>query len=588
MANKIGVVGSPSTTGRVTVDIVEDAAHMPLHGQLVYLIHPLSGKALIALGTMAEINTQNRWHEDANMRGVLKKHGSLPHLSEVGDVRTADLLIQAAYEAESDDPSAGEPPIESGGALSMSPTTGAPVYQVTDDFLRDLLRRHQKELTYLGHIYRSDVKLPLKLRHFGLEKDGGIGEAYHLGVFGMTGSGKTAFSAYMIAAYLRHESMGVIIMDPQGQFTTGSRLPFSLSDWAQEQGRQVQKYSISTGLRLKQDAPLLSELLGVTPFFKDVLSVKAGEWRESAVREFARKLQDVKKWDEKDPEDVLKEVLTNLAADEQAIRRIYASNESQNRLIGQMQGIVENASEMKIAQEVFGPLHNLFAPENLDGEKRIPVWPVLQKAVEVKKGRPLVIFDFSAQGNSLLDSTAIKARLLRLFCSRLNLVAEKCYQNEETLNTLVVFDEAQRFAAQEPEDEESKELSVRLVDYVRTTRKYGLGWMFITQETGALRTGIWRQLRVRAFGHGLTSGGELSRLKDLVPDRSALDLYRAFVDPGAIEPAQYPFMLTGPVSPLSFTGAPVFLSVYTDFDAFRQANGFAAAAKPKKDEAKGS
>ena len=32
--------------------------------------------------------------------------------------------------------------------------------------------------------------------------------------------------------------------------------------------------------------------------------------------------------------------------------------------------------------------------------------------------------------------------------------------------------------------------------------------------------------------------------------------------------------LTGPLSPLSFTGAPVFLSVYTDFDKFCQANGF--------------
>jgi hypothetical protein len=33
-------------------------------------------------------------------------------------------------------------------------------------------------------------------------------------------------------------------------------------------------------------------------------------------------------------------------------------------------------------------------------------------------------------------------------------------------------------------------------------------------------------------------------------------------------------MLTGPVSPLSFTGAPVFLSVYTSFADFRNDNGF--------------
>jgi DNA helicase HerA-like ATPase len=573
MAKKIGVVGSPSTTGRVTVDIVEDAAGMPLHGQLVYLDHPLSGKCLIALGTMAEINTQNRWHEDANMRGVLKKHGSLPHLSEVGDVRTADLLIQAAYEAESPDPSDGNPPLESGGALSMSPTTGAAVYEVTDDFLQQLLRRHMDELSYLGHIYRSDVKLPLKLRHFGLAKDGGIGEAYHLGVFGMNGSGKTAFSAYMIAAYLRHKEMGVLIMDPQGQFTTGSRLPFSLDKWAEDLGRKVYKYSISHDLRLPQDGALLAELLGVTEFFKDVLTVKAGENRESAVREFARKLQDIKDWHKKAPDAVLKDVLTALNGDEQAVRRIYSSKESQTRLLGQMQQIIESETELNIALELFRPLHNLFAPKNLDGKGRKGIWGILESAIKSGENRALAILDFSGQGQTLLDSTPVKARLLRLVCSRLNLVAEQAYKKEESFNTLVVFDEAQRFAAQEPEDDQSRELSLKLVDYVRTTRKYGLGWMFITQETGALRTGIWRQLRVRAFGHGLTSGSELSRLRDLVPDQASIDLYRSFVDPGAIDPAQYPFMLTGPVSPLSFTGAPVFLSVYTEFDDFRSANG---------------
>ena len=139
---------------------------------------------------------------------------------------------------------------------------------------------------------------------------------------------------------------------------------------------------------------------------------------------------------------------------------------------------------------------------------------------------------------------------------------------------MVVFDEAQRFAAESPEDDESKALADRLVDYVRTTRKYGLGWTFITQEVASLRRGIYAQLRVRGFGYGLTSGTELQRLRETIGDPEALELYRSFVDPQAIRPSQYPFMLMGPVSPLSFTGAPVFLSVYTDFEGFRNDNGF--------------
>src|SRR2546427_8829618 len=125
MDDDIGVVGSPSSTTEVTVDILEDATSAPLHGQLVYLAHPLDDRVLIAIGTVTEIVTQNRWHEDPNMRGVLKRYGTLPHLSAEGDVRSADVIVQAAYLAESVDPSTGDAPLESGGSLSMSPTTGA-------------------------------------------------------------------------------------------------------------------------------------------------------------------------------------------------------------------------------------------------------------------------------------------------------------------------------------------------------------------------------------------------------------------------------------------------------------------------------
>ena len=95
MENDIGMVGSPSTTSKVTVDILEDATGFPLRGQLVSLTHRMDNRWLIALGTVTEIRTSNRWHEDPNMRGVLKRHGSLPHLSAVGDVRTADVAVQA-------------------------------------------------------------------------------------------------------------------------------------------------------------------------------------------------------------------------------------------------------------------------------------------------------------------------------------------------------------------------------------------------------------------------------------------------------------------------------------------------------------
>lgn len=575
MADPVGLIGSPSTTAKITVDILENAVGAPLHGGLVYLVHPLLDKCLIALGTVTEIKTANRWHEDPNMRGVLKKHGSLPHLSGVGDVRTAEVLVQAAYLAEASDPSVGDAPIEAGGALTMSPTTGATVARVSDDFLTQLLRRHAAEIVYLGYIHKSDVRLPLTLRHFGPAEEGGSGEAYHSGIFGMTGSGKSALAAYMLAAQAMHPQMSILIIDPQGQFTSEEGLPFSLQEWAESRGRVVRTYAIATDLKLQQDASLFADLLEPTRLLRDILTIKSKENRESAVAEIARILRSLTGWPDRPADDVLTDVLNALINDPVAIQRIYSSAQAQTRLVGAINSLLTAQAEFDTAAEIFRPLHSLFAPKNLAGGNRVSLYHVFEDALSATGPRPIVILDFSGSGKGdLLETTSVKARILREVCATLNWRAEQLFRAGGRMNALVVFDEAQRFAAEAPEDEEAALLADRLVDYVRTTRKYGLGWMFITQEIGSLRRSIYHQLRVRAFGYGLTSGTELQRLRETIGDESALELYRSFVDPGAIKPAQYPFMLTGPVSPLSFTGAPVFLSVFTAFDEAKVANGW--------------
>jgi Helicase HerA, central domain len=490
-ADDVGLVGSPSTTGKVTVDILEDAISNPLHGDLVYLAHPMNDQCLIAIGTVTDIKTTNRWHEDENMRGVLKRYGSLPHLSGIGDVRTAEVLVQAAYLADDEDPSVGDDPIEAGGALTMSPTTGATVARVTDDFLSQLLRRHKDEIIYLGKIHRSAVRLPLTIKHFG-RGAGGAGEAYHTGVFGMTGSGKSVLAAYLLAAQLRHDPLGILIMDPQGQFTSEEGLSFSLHEWAEEQGREVRMYAIARDLRLMKDAYLFGDLLGLTRFFKDLLTIKALENRESASAEFTRLLQGIPNWEDQPADNVLRGILGNLAADPQALTRIYSSDQARNRLVGAITSLLTQQDAFDLAAEIFRPIHSLFTSRNTAGGTRHSIHGVLHDVLTANDRRPLVILDFSSRGfaDDLLDSTAVKARILRVVCSTINREAERLYHAGASLNVLVVFDEAQRFAAESPEEDESRILADKLVDYVRTTRKYGLGWMFITQEVGSLRRGI--------------------------------------------------------------------------------------------------
>ncbi len=364
------------------------------------------------------------------------------------------------------------------------------------------------------------------------------------------------------------------MIDPQGQFTTEEGLPFSLQEWAEKQGREVLTFSIARDLRLQQNAFLLGDLLGETRFFKDVLTIRGEDPRESAVAEFTRVLQGITHWDNKKSDDLLRDALTVLAGDAQALQRIYASQPPRARLLGAMQSILADATQFQIALDEFGPLHSLFTSQGPGGGTRTSLQAIVDKALDPNQTRPLVIIDFSGAdaGGELLESARVKAALLRIVCSVLNRRAEEQFKAGKRLNMLVVFDEAHRFASESPEFDTQRELAERLVDYVRTTRKYGLGWMFITQEVGSLRRGIYTQLRVRCFGYGLTSGTELQRLRETIGDPSSLDLYRTFVDPQAMKPAQYPFMLTGPISPLSFTGAPVFLSVFTSFDEFQAAN----------------
>ena len=185
-----------------------------------------------------------------------------------------------------------------------------------------------------------------------------------------------------------------------------------------------------------------------------------------------------------------------------------------------------------------------------------------------------MVIDLSNRsGTPWLDNAETKARLMRKIASDLRRMAEERWRETGRLiNCSVIFDEAHRFAPANAEGEEVQRLSSRLVDYVRETRKTGLGWTFITQEIGSLNPGIFSQLRVRAYGYGMTGGSDLNRLREEVGRDAALSLYQSFPDPNSLSDKVYPFMITGPVSPLSFTAAPVFLEVFTSQEDFLDAN----------------
>ena len=139
-----------------------------------------------------------------------------------------------------------------------------------------------------------------------------------------------------------------------------------------------------------------------------------------------------------------------------------------------------------------------------------------------------------------------------------------------------MIDEAHRLASREGDGGAAESVRSALIDAARTTRKYGLGWMFISQTLSSLHPEIIQQLRIFFFGFGLGLGQEFQALRQLVGSAGrGLELYQTFRDPHSafdVRSRQYSFMTIGPVSPLSFSGSPLFFNAFNTVDAFLSAN----------------
>lgn len=576
--HQIGIVGSPSDTTEMVIDILQTQEKSRILGQLVYVVVPQEDCFLAVIGQISQIQTKNRWHEDQTFRGIIKRRGKLPHLSERADVRTATISVQAAFEF-------GEAELQgiTEGILATSPSTGAVVFRVRDEILDALLLKHKSEIVYLGRTYSTDVRMPFWLKHFGNDV-GGAGEAYHIGVFGKTGSGKSGLAAYLLLGYARHKEMGILFVDPQGQFSNDKDLPFDLHSRLKLIGRQVKVFSISNQVRLPNNYSLFAKLLDRTDFYR-WLGVKTRPYSEYMADEVENKIKAVLKTEnsklEEAPENLLELVLSALKKDGNALDRVYVKGQARSRLENMLDEFLADPDKKnELLTKAWQPVLDLFSKHDSQGNNRTSLnWIIGQVIGSESSNKPVVFIDISGTGTSLADDDEIKALLLREIVSSLTWQGEKAFKEDKKLNCLVALDEAHRFASRiHRNDDESdvSNLSKNLVKGVRETRKYGLGYMFITQTLASLHPEVLGQLRIKFFGHGLSMGQELVKLKEEIgSDSKALSLYTSFIDPASSTKRQFPFMVTGPASPLSFTGAPLFFQTFTDFEKeFIVANNF--------------
>jgi hypothetical protein len=570
-AERIGTIGSPSSTSELSIDILGTAVDKKLVGELAFFGFNQDGKRHYALGQITEIQLRNAWLEEPTMRSLARQKGPISQISGRQDTHLGQMTVSAVF---SDEGNRFEPSI-----LGTVPATGTYINLATEEILNTFLKEYKDEIFYLGYVYGSKPKLPLWFKHFGSGTHG-AGEAYHIGIFGKTGSGKSVLAKMVMLAYARYPQMSIFVIDPQGEFAKdvkeqGNKEGFylNLSTIFGNLGKPITVKRIKDLILDTWD--LFSEILYESSFFEQ-LSIGKGENRRIACEILSERLKKG---------EVTLEKLNSIEAfgkaleilnDENVQKMIYKSEASRNRFVSLLQEATENKEEF--FNSYWKPVAELFST-NRPGV--MPINQIIYTALNLEaENRPVVIVDLSKEtSEGMFWNETIQALVIKRLLDALTWSAESAYKQNKFLNTLVILDEAHRLAPREKyENEQQESVRISLIDAVRTTRKYGLGWMFISQTLSSLHREIINQLRILFFGFGLALGTEFQALSDIVGgDTNALKLYQSFRDPHSsfdVSSRQYAFMTVGPVSPLSFAGLPLFFTAFNTPEDFLKENNF--------------
>jgi len=575
----VAVVGSPSTNTELTVDLLQEATEERLVGALTAFEAVQNGQRITSVGQIVGIELKNRWHEDSVFRNLVKRTGEIPPITNRQDTRTADLVVGATFRQSTN---GFEPEV-----LGMVPPTGTRVYRVDQPLLDRLLEVYRSEIVYLGRAYANDVLYPMWFKHFG-SGPGGAGEAYHLGVFGKTGSGKSGLAKMMLCAYARHPQLGVLVIDPQGEFSlelSGTRVGqqgLQLDQVVRGQGRAINVFRIGD-LQL-DDWETFEEMLQSLRFLEQLgIPSRSADNSRKAAEVIRNALEGTHRLDNLGTQQALDDAL-RAVADQNNATYIYSSQRARE-LQQRVQRLQNDRNRLtQVFNQSWTPICQLFsAGQNRQrlfsySGQQPGVINMLLGSAGATGPRPVIVIDISRQGNQRFWSEELQRRILGKLLNILVSQATSSLSTQQSANVLVLLDEAHRHApsGRLEDDSEADRLRSLLRRAVRETRKYGIGWFFISQTLGGLDNEILQQLRILAFGFGLAMGTEFDRLRDFVGgDKRALELYQSFRDPQSFprrDLQEFPFMAVGPVSPLAFSGKPLFFTAFTDPAEFLRVN----------------
>lgn len=592
-----GLVSPQSSVSRINFIALEKEELVSIIGKLVYFDTVVQGDVYRSIGTVSNIITENSLFGNA-YDTVISQGLDLQGASK--DLRKSSFSVQAVFVKRD-----GEREWKQyGAALPTSPSTNSRVHILGEEALEEITAGI--ELPSIGFFRGMNSYLPINTPDFGGKRG-----SYHSGVLGRSGSGKTAMYGFVMGSYMRHEQHAILVIDPQGQWSNENGFVFSPQRFAKALGRKVDVVRIGEDVRIPMNIDVLSQLMDRTKAWTRFRRM-GGENQAIFSREVAERIarEDLSL----EPRTVLSKVFGSIANSQSALRRIYADPKTREPFQEELRTLIGEHSEDEDGNEIpfdaetledtenswesilrsFKPLLNLFSKQNMSGGTRRSLngpngvlSEVFQVRDENSAPAPYVIIDMSPDVTNaakaamnknddlfamqaLLDDEDVKALLLQVLLAEMKKSSEVAFsEGNGNLNTQIVFDEAWRFAPEGKASEPVMALASQLEGFALDTRKFGIGWTYILQSPGDLKTGIWRQLSYVYAGYGLV-GEDVRRLESLTDDVSQIDLYRQFISPAAT--GQYPFMILGSISPLVFTTSPTFTNVFTTGEDFLDAN----------------
>lgn len=591
----IASLGSPSTTTEMSLDILQQAGDRKIVGSLVYYDLDQEDVKVRVTCQVTDLEMRNTYHEQSHIKNAIKTRASIQGISGLLDILTASVAPGAVFSR------ADERDLWGFDVLSTVPPSGTPVYRMTQAVVDELVEAEKDDIFQMGRAYGDDsVSLPMLVKHFGTSA-GGLGEAVHSLAVGKTGAGKSTLAKMILMGYARHRDMAILIIDPKGEFADeiegyevgSSGLP--MRGILKGMNRATRRFGI-TQIKL-ETWELFEEVMNALGLDRD-LNIRGVDNKEElgkAIVEILKKsgmlLEDLR------GREKLVAVLEAVRGPEEEdedddgyLSQIYKGKESRDSLRKQINRILDNPDH-----RIFGTWDFLgYLFEKGDGS-RPTISQLVRQVMGSKPGdRPLAVIDLSIPGNrrdfndlpkefeALKDANeerelftdAIQKKILYRIASDLrrsceSIVAERMREgNRDNVNTVVVFEEAHRFVPRHiPSDEsdDAKKLSAKLIEAVRETRKFGLGWFFIDQTVGGLNKEITQQVRCAYVGFGLSMGEELAAVKDMIGgDPRDLALYRSFRDPASFGKSgkrRFPWMCVGPVSPMA-ANRPLFFNAF--------------------------